>query len=67
MDTQIDKAVWNGGGRKRVSENQTNLIEDLANERDIDLNVMVQSRYGKHHSELNGAQANELIRSLLDL
>lgn len=67
MDTQIDKAVWNGGCIKRVSENQSNLIENIATERDIDLNVMVKSRYGNHNRELNGDQANELIRRLLDL
>lgn len=65
MDTQIDKAVWNGGGCKAASKKQISLMEELAHGKGIDLKFMTQNSYRLHHRELSGAQANATIRSIL--
>lgn len=62
--TAHPKDALNGGGDKSASPSQKNLIKTIANERGVQLTDMTQSLYGKDYTELTGAEANGLIKSL---
>lgn len=57
----IDKSKMNGGGNKPISERQIGLIKKQAEDRNTNADELTRQRYGKSISELNGAEAHEII------
>lgn len=57
----IDKSKMNGGGNKPISERQIGLIKKQAEDRNTNADELTRQRYGKSVSELNGAEAHEII------
>jgi len=59
-----DKSKMNGGGNKPITEKQINLIKDIARKNSIDIEALMKEKFGKILYDLNGSEANEIIREL---
>lgn len=60
-----NKNHLNGGGSKKISAGQINLINKLAAEHDTDSDTVARKMYDKPIDELLGSEANVIIKSMI--
>ena len=61
---QDNKAKLNGGGSKPASPKQKELIQDIANDKKINLDSFLDSHFQKNIESLTGAEANQAIKKM---